>query len=334
MFTVLIPDCVDAPCVPEEDVFTGRARIVAPHVHDAQALDRAIWGSADAVLAWHEVQFDATVIDWLERCRVIVRVGVGFDNVDLAAAGRRGIPVCNVPDYGTHDVADHAIALYLSIARRIVAYDEVTRSGRWQWACRPQLPRRISESTVGVIGLGRIGTATARRFTGFGARVVFYDPYKEDGYDKALSLERAESLQELLARADAVSLHVPLTDETRGLVSHSFVRGMKPGALLVNTARGKTVDLDALDEGLRSGPIEAAALDVLPAEPPDPTHPLIAAWRQRAPWLSGRLVITPHVAFYNAESLEEMRHKAASEALRVLEGHAPRNCVNRRYLTG
>lgn len=328
MFKVLIPDGVEPPRGPEELVFGGKAAILAPHVSDAGELDRAVWADADAVLAWHEITLDARVISWLDRCRVIVRVGVGFDNVDLAAAARRGIPVCNVPDYGTHDVADHALALFLASARRIVAYDEATRAGHWARTTGSEPLRRISDSTIGVIGLGRIGTAAARRFAALGADVVFHDPYKEDGYDKALGIRRADSLGELLGQSDAVSLHVPLTDETFQLVDQRFVAALKPGALLINTARGKTMDLDAVHEGLLSRRIAGAALDVLPSEPPDPNHPLIQAWRARAPWLAGRLVITPHVAFFNEQSVAEMRRKAARQALDVLEGQPPRNCVN------
>jgi len=328
MFNVLIPDGVEPPFGPEEMVFAGRASIVAPHVRDASELERAVWSNADAVLAWHEITIGARVIGWLDRCRVIVRVGVGFDNVDLAAAAQRGIPVCNVPDYGTHDVADHALALYLTMARRIVLYDEATRAGNWAWTNGSGPLSRISDSTIGVIGLGRIGTAAARRFAVLGASVVFYDPYKEDGYDKALGIHRADSLSELLEQSDAVSLHVPLTPETFGLVDRRFVAALKPGALLINTARGKTMDLDAVHEGLLSRRIGGTGLDVLPLEPADPSHPLIQAWRDRAPWLAGRLVITPHVAFYNEQSVVEMRRKAAREALRVLEGQQPRNCVN------
>jgi len=332
VFTVLIPDALTSSTAPEQEILGEQAAIISPRALDARTIAEPSWAAADALLVWHHVTIDATVIGWLDRCRVIVRAGVGFDNVDLAAAGRRGIKVCNVPDYGTGDVADHAVALFLALARGVVAYDEAVRTGAWGWDVLNQRIRRVSEMAVGIIGLGRIGTATARRIQALGAPVGFYDPYKEDGYDKALGVWRADTLRELLAKSDVVSLHVPLTDETSRMVDDDFVQAMKPGALLINTARGKTMDLDAVYRGLRSGHIAAAGLDVLPQEPPDAAHPLVKAWRERAAWLTGRLVLTPHVAFYSAEALEEVRRKAASEVLRVLQGMEPRNCVNRAYL--
>lgn len=332
MITVLIPDALTSTTTPEQEILGDEAVIISPRVLDARTIAQPSWAAADALLVWHHVTIDATVIGWLDRCRVIVRAGVGFDNVDLVAAGRRGIKVCNVPDYGTGDVADHAVALFLALARGVVAYDEAVRTGAWGWDALNRPIRRVSEMVVGIIGLGRIGTATCRRMQALGASVGFYDPYKEDGYDKALGVWRADTLRDLLDKSDVVSLHVPLTDETERMVDGEFVRTMKPGALLVNTARGRTMDLDAVYQGLRSGHIGGAGLDVLPEEPPPAAHPLVKAWRERAAWLTGRLVLTPHVAFYSAEALDEVRRKAAAEVLRVLQGREPRNCVNRAHL--
>jgi len=185
---------------------------------------------------------------------------------------------------------------------------------------------------LGIIGLGRIGTATALRAKAFGMRVVFYDPYIPDGQDKALGVTRCYELADLLAQADVVSIHTPLTSETRGMANAAFFSMLKPGAIFINTARGAIVDLDALTEALRSGQVGAAGLDVLPQEPPDPDHPLIRAWRARESWIAYRLIITPHAAFYCEEAYREMRMKAALEAKRVLAGQKPRNCVNEAWL--
>jgi D-3-phosphoglycerate dehydrogenase len=330
-FHVLIPDRSEPPLTIEEDVFAGAARLTAANARHADEIPEDVWRSADALLLWHEVHIDETVVARLDRCRVIVRVGVGFDNVDLEATGKAGICVCNVPDYGTEDVADHAIALLLALSRGLFQYQEAARAGEWSWQTGKGL-RRLSGAILGVVGMGRIGVATARRARPLGMHIAFYDPYLADGYDKALGVTRCDSLDELLASADAVTVHVPLTSETRGLVNEAFLRRLPPGALLINTARGGTMDLDAVHRALLSGHLRGAGLDVLPQEPPDPSHPLIRDWSQRAPWLEGRLVLTPHAAFYNEESYVEMRRKAAREVLRVLSGEAPRNCVNRMYL--
>ena len=330
---ILIPDRLRPPADVEQEVFGPEARILTPcAVHTSEISDE-VWAGAHAILAWHDLQFTADVIARLENCQVIVRVGVGFDNVDLEAAGRRGISVCNVPDYGTADVADHAMALMLMLVRGIYAFSEQMRSSNdnWHWNAAGTL-HRLAGATLGIIGLGRIGTATALRAKAFGMRVIFYDPYIPDGQDKALGVMRCYELAALLSQADVVSIHTPLTSETRSMANTTFFSELKRGAIFINTARGPIVDLDSLAEALRSGRLQAAGLDVLPQEPPDPDHPLIRAWRAREPWIAYRLAITPHAAFYCEEAYREMRMKAALEAKRVLEGRAPRNCVNAEWI--
>lgn len=329
---VLIPDRLTSAPDVERAVLGTDTVFLTPGASDAAEVPDAYWTQADAILAWHEVRIGDDVVARLERCKVIVRVGAGFDNVDLESAARRGIPVCNVPDYGTNDVADHTLALILALSRGIVAYDDAARHGRWEWDAAGPL-NRVTGAACGIVGLGRIGTATALRAKAFGMPVLFFDPYKDAGYDKALGIERVWTLEALLERSDVVTLHMPLTDETRGMAGASFFARCRPGALFINVARGLCLDLDALHDALRSGRLRGAGLDVLPQEPPWPDHPLIDAWRRGEPWIAGRLVITPHAAFYNRESYVEMRRKAAEEVLRVLQGEEPRNCVNRAWLT-
>lgn len=330
---VLIPDRLSPPADVEAEVFGDAAIFNLPCAKSAAEIPDAVWAEADAVLAWHELQYPAEIIAKMRRCHVLVRVGVGFDNVDLQAAGRQGVYVCNVPDYGTNDVADHTLALMLTMARGIYRFSEQVRAANanWHWEAAGTL-RRIGESTLGIIGLGRIGTAVALRGKAFGMRILFYDPYVPDGMDKALGLTRCDELVDLLAQADVVTFHTPLTHDTRGMADAKFFAQLKPGAILVNTARGAIVDLDALGEGLRSGRLHGAGLDVLPDEPPDKDHPLIRAWREREDWIAQRLVITPHAAFVCFEAYREMRRKAAEEAKRVLEGRPPRNCVNLEWM--
>ena len=290
-------------------------------------MDGAETREADAVITWR-TRVDASAIDQLERCKVIVRMGVGYDLVDIEAAKRRGIPVCNIPDYCTNEVADHTMALLLTLSRGLTAYNDAVRGGNegWEWSGAGPL-YRLTGRTLGIVGLGRIGTAVALRAKAFGMRVVFHDPYARDGMDRALGLTRL-SLDELLATADAVTLHTPLTDETRNMADAGFFAKIKPGAFVVNTSRGGVLDVDALAEALRAGRVAAAALDVMPTEPPGPELPLLQAWRAREEWVRHRLVVTPHAAFYSEEGEHDMRVKAAETVREALDGSPPRNRVN------
>jgi D-3-phosphoglycerate dehydrogenase/C-terminal binding protein len=273
-------------------------------------------------------------IEAFERCRIVVREGVGYDNLDLAGWGGRGVPVCNVPDYGTTEVADHALALTLALARGTGSYDEALRAdpaGGWSYATAP-LVRRLRGATFAVLGLGRIGLATARRAAAFDMKVIFFDPYLSNGVDLATGFERVGSLEEAMARADVLSVHTPLTEETRGLVGRRSLAAARPGLIVVNTARGPIVDLEALAEALREGRIAGAGLDVLPQEPVDAGHPLVAAWRAGEPWVRQRLILTPHAAFYSPAALEDMQRKSIEVCVAYLRDGRLTNCVNQRFL--
>jgi D-3-phosphoglycerate dehydrogenase/C-terminal binding protein len=324
---VVIPDRVSGSVAVEQAVFGDRATIVPLNLKTNDGLAGQI-EDADAILAWHDLIWNSRVISSLKNCKSIVRVGAGFDNVDLAAAKKSGIVVSNVPDYGTLDVADHAIALLLDLARGLKGHDKLARSGKsgWVWGAIPTF--RVTGKTLGVVGLGRIGTATAMRAKALGMNVAFYDPYKPAGWDKALGVTRIETLEELAAKSDVITLHTPLTAETRGMIGHAFFRATKKGVVFINTARGPVVDWSAFSEFFMSGWIKCAGFDVLPVEPPNLDDPVLKAWVADAPEIANRLVITPHCAFYSDEAVVEMRHKAAAEALRVLAGQKPQNQVN------
>ncbi|MGL4555406.1 MAG: C-terminal binding protein [Gemmataceae bacterium] len=306
----------------EKPVLDGIAEIRLLQTGD-EAVVRAKGSDAEVLLVFHDIRLTAATLDGMPRCKAVIRCGVGFDNVDLAAAGRNGIVVCNVPDYGTEEVADHALMMMLAAARRLLVGDRAIRAGRWDVSDAFGTPR-MRGKTLGIVGCGRIGTAMARRGQALGMRVVFYDPHLPDGVDKALGVERVYTLEELLPQAEFLSLHCPLTATTRRLLDARTLALLPEGAYVVNTARGGVIHLDALYAALESGRVAYAGLDVVEPEPLDHegirNHP--------------RVLLTAHTAFYSVESFNEMRVKGAMEARRVLRGEPVRNPVNRHLLQG
>jgi phosphoglycerate dehydrogenase-like enzyme len=275
-----------------------------------------VW-DASAIILWHGPLVNEAVISRLKNCRAIIRNGVGFDTVDIAAASKAGIPVCNVPDYGTEEVADHAIALTLALYRQLFPLDAEAKQLGWKIEVAPKM-RRLRTQTFGIIGLGRIGTATALRAKAFGFRVVFYDPYVPSGTHKAVGIERVTSLDELLQIADTVSIHCPLTRETRGLIGEPQIARMKPGAFLVNTARGDIVEKSPVFAALHRKHLAGAGLDVVENEP----------LRTMAEASTPNLIVTCHAAFCSPEGMVEMRSTSAKIARAAVTGQAVWNRVN------
>ena len=276
---------------------------------------------------------DGTPSDY-PRVRAVLRSGVGFDKIDLAAWGRRGVPVFNVPDYGVSEVADHAIALMLALARGTATYHDAIRANPvkgWLPAGAP-LVRRLRDCTFGVVGLGRIGLAAAQRARAFGMSIAFYDPYLPSGTEITVGACRAATLNDLMAMSDIVSIHAPGNEETKGMIGAAAFGAARRGLILINTARGSIVDLDALGAALRARKIAAAGLDVLPKEPADAAHPLIAAWMRREPWIAQRLTLSPHAAYYSPASVKDMRRFGLRTILNFIETGALANCVNPHVL--
>jgi D-3-phosphoglycerate dehydrogenase/C-terminal binding protein len=327
-FRVVIADFISDDLEPERMVLEGLARVDALDAHSEQELHGRI-DDADAIMLFHNVAITAATIERLEKCRLISRCGVGFDNVDRQAARQRNIPVANVPDYGTEEVADTAIAMLLTLTRGVTRLDLELRRSPQPWMYTRAAPLfRLRGLTLGIVGLGRIGKATALRAKALGMDVAFYDPLIEDGVDKALGVRRLESLQQLLEQSYAVSLHCPRNEQTERMINAQSIAWMRPGSYLINTARGALIDTTALLPALQHGHLAAVALDVLPTEPPRSDDPLVQAWRNPDHPLYSRIVINPHSAFYCQEGLTEMRVKAAENCRRALLGHPIRNIVN------
>ena len=279
---------------------------------------------ADAMLASTREAFTRRVIENLPRCKVIARYGVGLDNVDLEAATDCDIVVTHFPGYCTAEVADHAFAFLLALNRRIVEVDRDLRRGAW--SAHGPMTRQIlrgpvpplREQTLGIIGFGRIGKTVARRAAPFDLTILASDPYLDPGEITALGVEPV-TLDELLARSDYVSIHCPLTPDTRGLIDAAAIARMKPGAVLINTARGPIVDLDAATAALQSGELAGAALDVFTPEPLPADSPLYEL---------PNVILTPHAAYYSERSVEIVRRETLSGALAVLRNERPRVVAN------
>jgi len=271
---------------------------------------------ADAVMVTY-AKLPREVIERLDRCRIIARMGIGLDNIDVDAATEAGIVVANVPDYCVDEVSDHALALLLTLARAIPRANQLVRNGGWAVGELGTL-HRLQGRVLGLTGFGRIGRTIAHKAQAFGLQVIAFDPYLPAEVAAEAGVELVD-FDTLLARSDFISVHTPLTPETRHLFGAVTFDRMKPGAILINTSRGGLVDEEALAEALDTGKLGGAALDVLGSEPPAPNSALLRR---------EDVILTPHMAYYSEESTAELQRKAAEEVVRVLQGNPPRCPVN------
>jgi D-3-phosphoglycerate dehydrogenase len=317
---IVITDC-------DHDSITQEQEVAAEHdvelrLEQCRTEDDVIEAAADAdgVLVQY-APISARVLDALPRLKAIGRYGVGVDTVDVDAATKHGVAVCNVPDYGTEDVSDHAIALALNLVRGVTEFDRRLRTGQYDFALGRPL-HRIRTRTFGVVGLGRIGSATARKAHGVGFNVVGCDPQLPMGSTTPAGV-RVVSFEEVLETADVVSLHLPLTATTHHLIDSAALRLMRHGAMLVNTSRGALVDTKAAAEALSSGALRGGAFDVFEEEPLPLDDPLIAL---------DNAVLTPHVAWYSEESYGELKRRAIQNIVDVCARRPPRDVVNPEVL--
>lgn len=320
MLTVLEPESLYPDTLLEQRVMGPSVRILQGNARKAiTELDDALCAEVEGLMTLR-LAVPAEALAKFPKLRVVIRMGVGYDRVDRVECARRGITVCNVPDYGTQEVADTAVTLAAALRRGIPLYHDAMRGpSPCNWGVQPnKIVRRFEVQSFGVLGLGRIGTAAALRAKALGFRVVFYDPHLPNGADRAIGVTRMESLEALMEASDVLSIHTPLTRHTRGLVGAEQLARLPEGAVVINTARGPILDLDALEAGLRSGRIAGAGLDVLPVEPPVPEPALLRAYRASEEWLRGRLIILPHIAFHSPQAWDDIRLKSAETMRDVL----------------
>ena len=260
------------------------------------------------------------VVDALEKVKVISRYGIGVDNIDIPAATKKGIYVCNIM-YTIDDVADHALSLMLALNRKIVNSALVTRAGKWDWKEFAPV-KRMKDSCVGIVGLGKVGRTLAKRLKGFEGRIIGYDPYLSDEAFKEIGVEKVD-IETLLREADFVSVHIPLTEETRHLIDEDQLKMMKKTAFLINTSRGPIVNEKALCKALEEKWIAGAGLDVLEEEPIKPDNPLRGY---------ENVIVTPHMAFYSESVLTEIQIKTAENVSATLKGETPPYLINKEVL--
>jgi len=327
-FTVLYPEKLYADDSVERRIFGPEVNVVVRDTKELRELSDTDCAAADGLMILRQ-SVQAPDLARFTRLRAVVRMGVGYDKIDRRAAAARQVVVCNVPDYGTTEVADHAIALAMALRRGLLLHHEWQRGPQgapWKAVFDP-LIRRTGVLTFGIIGQGRIGTAAALRAKALGYRVIFFDPYRPNGAELAIGVERALSLEDLLRQTHTLSIHAPLTPETTGMIDARALALLPKGAVVVNTARGPIIDIDALAQALKSGHLAGVGLDVVPVEPPvEPVPELIRAYRARAPWTEGRLIITPHSAFHTPEAWDDIRTKGAETMRAFIQGR-PQNVI-------
>lgn len=313
---VVITDHIYEDTDIEADIIEGAgAELVSL---DAASADDVIRGGSDArVLLTTNAPITDEVFSALPQLEAVVRLGAGFDNIDVEAATAHDVFVVNVPRYGNEEVASHALALLLACDRRLAQYDRHVRDGNWNWKYRNE-QTRLMDKTLGIVGFGRIGKQLAALSAGLGVDIIVSDPYVSAADIEAQSARKV-SFEELIQQSDLVSIHTVLNDETHHLFDAEVFAQMKDSAVLVNVARGGIIDQPALLEALDEDEIAVAGLDVTDPEPPAETDPVRT---------HEDIMLTPHVAWYSDAALEELRRIPAEEAVRVLENQPPENIVN------
>ncbi len=309
----------DFPSLDQEDAFLAAAGIrLQPPPGPTEADLLAAVGEVDAFLVQQRL-ISQKIFEAAPRLKVIACYGVGFDSVDVAAATDRQIYVCNVPDYCTDEVATHALAMLLALARKVRLADRLVRTGDWTNFTTLKPMYALTGQWLGLVGFGRIGQALAQMAIALKMKVAAYDPLIPSARFAELGVEQMQ-LDSLLSVCHYISLHLPLTPAAEQLISHQRLAFMRPDACLINCARGRLVDEPALIEALASGRLAGAALDVFWDEPIQPDNPLLQM---------EQVVLSPHIAYYSEQSLQQVQRSAAEEVVRVLAGAAPRNWVNR-----
>lgn len=310
MKKIVITDYINNPTI-EKKIFGKDFNIICLNEENEKLFSDEII-DADAILVWH-ARLTKFTLKKLNNCKLIVKYGTGYDNINVQDCNDYNIPFCNTPDYGVEEVADTTVALILNLVRQIKYYDSFSKkiNSGWQNSSKLEL-KRTNQHKLGIIGCGRIGTAVSQRMKSFGLDIGFYDPYKPSGYEKAIGIKRFETIKELIKFSSIITIHTPLNSETKSLMNIDLINQFNKNTILVNTSRGAVIDtLDSLYEGLKNEKISFLGLDVLPEEPPSKKEKLIKKWKEGGK-IADRIIINPHSAYYSLDSWPEMREKAST----------------------
>ena len=325
-FKVFITDYVTVPKI-EKTIFGDNFDITCLNEENEKKFPKSI-EDADAILVWH-AKLTKYTFKKLRKCKIIVKYGTGYDNVNVDECSLYNIPFSNTPDYGVDEVADSTCALILNSIRQIKLYDNMSKVPNLKWQRHSNFEiKRTNEHKLGIIGCGRIGTSVSIKMKSFGIDIAFYDPYKPSGYEKSFGIKRFDSLEELFSFSSIISLHTPLDSETNSLINKNNIIKFNKGTILINTARGRIVDsLDTLLFGLEQDYLSFIGLDVLPEEPPNAKEKLIKLWKNPSVF-SDRIIINPHSSYYSKTSWIEMRQKASLNIKDFLIDSKIKNRIN------
>ncbi len=292
-------------------------------------LEKKISQKTTIILVWHK-EIDKVFLQNHPSIRAIVRYGVGYDNIDLDFCRKKNIIVANTPDYGIDEVSDSALAMILYLTRKIGSLEFLAKEDQEYWTGKDLnlKMRRLNKLSLGIIGLGRIGSSIANKFLSFSRKIGYYDPYIPNGYDKVFNIKKFENLSELLSSSDIVSINTPLNKETKGMVNDKFLNQMKKGSFLINLSRGPIIkDKELILKKLISNHLEGYATDVWTKEPPSLNDDLHKAWENNDNNLRGRLIVNPHTAYYSEEAIKESRTKACYTCLDIIKNRIINNRI-------
>ena len=315
----------------EKKIFGDNYDIYLTNINSFKSLSQNFKSKIDAILTGHMLPFNKNLIDQFKNCKAIARYGIGFNNIDILYAEKKNIKVFVVPDYGVDEVSDHALSLILAINRSIMIYDHHMRksikNSSLFWEYKINLnQKRLNNTKLGIIGLGRIGSSLARKAKALNMQVSYYDPYIDDGYDKVHNITKVDSLYELAKDSDVISVHVPYSEQNHNFLNEKFFNKIKKNKIIfINVSRGGLVSSKVLAK-FYGNKISGIGLDVFENEPPNTNDEIIKLWKQDKN--KGKIILSPHSAFYSKESYIELRSKASQTLKNYLEKKLINNSVN------
>ncbi len=327
---ILITD-IPSEKIVEKKVFGKNFNIYLTNYSSFKSLSKSFKSKIDGILAGHQIKFNKKVIDEFKNCKAITRYGIGYDNIDVDYAKKKGIKVFVVPDYGVDEVSDHALSLILSLNRSTIIYDKEMRNlkngSKIKWDHKTNLnQKRFKNMKIGIVGLGRIGSSLARKSRALGMDVFFYDPFINDGYDKVMDIKKVDEIYDLARICDIISLHIPYSKKNHNFINENFFKKIKKKIIFINVSRGGLVSSKVLAKYYGSK-ISRIGLDVFDEEPPSLKDPLIKLWTKKQN--QGKIILSPHSAFYSYDSVIELRSKASKTLKNFITKKILSNCVNK-----